>query len=103
MPAGVSLSQSRRNPSARCTWSPNVCTSQLITLASHASADFDLTVTATSHDDHQTTTSAAQQIHVAVAPEAPVLTVADASGNEIGRASCRGRVRGTVGGGETKN
>src|SRR5438132_9352563 len=101
MPAGVSLSQSRRNPSARCTWSPNVCTSQLITLASHASADFDLTVTATSHDDHQTTTSAAQQIHVAVAPEAPVLTVADASGNEDTAISLAGKISATVDGGET--
>src|SRR5437879_9692387 len=96
IPAGASLNQGTLNQDGSYTLSPSDLSGLTITLASHASADFDLTVTATSHDDHQTTTSAAQQIHVAVAPEAPVLTVADASGNEDTAISLAGKDRKSV-------
>src|SRR5438132_1385650 len=103
IPEGGSLNQGTMNQDG--SYQLSLCQAEgvILTLWMTAFATFDLPVSATSHDDHQTTTSAAQQIHVAVAPEAPVLTVADASGNEeIGRASCRERVE-TVEGGETIN
>src|SRR5438128_12376637 len=53
------------------------------------------------HLDYKSMLIAAQQIHVAVAPEAPVLTVADASGNEDTAISLAGKISATVDGGET--
>src|SRR5437879_13236357 len=77
IPAGASLNQGTLNQDGSYTLSPSDLSGLTITLASHASADFDLTVTATSHDDHRSEERRVRKDRGELAPEAQSHTEAD--------------------------
>ncbi len=82
VPSGASLSAGTQNADGTWTLTADQLDGLTITPPEDSSEDFTLTVTATATDENGDTASTSSTIDVTVAPEAPDLTLADATGNE---------------------